>query len=64
MPAFLLWQHLRAGAYAVGFEPSTHAIDDAPGPHGELAPGEVRRYELELEAADGDVARGWIAGDA
>lgn len=60
MPAFLLWTHLRAGAYAVGFEPSTHAIGDASGPQGELPPGEARRYELELEAADGDAARAWI----
>jgi hypothetical protein len=60
MPAFLLWSHLRAGAYAVGFEPSTHAIGDRSGSHGQLRPGEARRYELELEAADGDVARGWI----
>lgn len=64
MPAFVLWTHLRAGAYAVGYEPSTHAIGDPDGPHGELSPGESRRYELELEAADGDVARGWLAGGA
>lgn len=62
MPAFLLWTHLRSGAYAVGFEPSTHAIGDPSGPRDELAPGEARRYELELEAADGDAARAWIAG--
>lgn len=63
MPAFVLWSHLRAGAYTIGFEPTTHAIDDPPGPHGELAPGEARRYELELEAADGDVARDWLTDD-
>ncbi|MEO3754142.1 aldose 1-epimerase family protein [Streptomyces sp. B6B3] len=48
-PAFFQWLHLREGAYAVGFEPSTHHVE------GELAarrdgtmtflePGEERRY--------------------
>ncbi|MFJ6852879.1 aldose 1-epimerase family protein [Streptomyces sp. NPDC091271] len=48
-PAFFQWLHLREGAYAVGFEPSTHHVEGetAARENGSmtfLAPGEERTY--------------------
>ncbi|WP_198961741.1 aldose 1-epimerase family protein [Pseudonocardia sp. MH-G8] len=48
-PAFFQWLHLREGAYAVGFEPSTHHVqgEQAAREDGSmtfLEPGEERRY--------------------
>jgi len=48
-PAFFQWLHLREGAYAVAFEPSTHHVagDQAARDDGSmifLEPGEERRY--------------------
>ncbi|SHN12564.1 aldose 1-epimerase family protein [Cryptosporangium aurantiacum] len=48
-PAFFQWLHLREGAYAVGFEPSTHHVQGAQAARDDgsmiwLGPGEERRY--------------------
>jgi hypothetical protein len=48
-PAFFQWLHLREGAYAIAFEPSTHHVagDQAARDDGTmifLEPGEERRY--------------------
>lgn len=48
-PAFFQWLHLREGAYAVAFEPSTHHVAGAQAARDDgsmifLEPGEERRY--------------------
>ena len=57
-PAFFQWLHLREGAYAVGFEPSTHAVTGeaaarADGTMTWLDAGESRSYSsvLRIRAA-------------
>ncbi|GIH22770.1 DUF4432 domain-containing protein [Acrocarpospora phusangensis] len=52
-PAFFQWMHLREGAYAVGFEPSTNAVAGEPaareaGTLTFLEPGEERAYHTAL----------------
>lgn len=52
-PAFFQWLHLREGAYAVGFEPSTHAVTGEPAARADgtmiwLDAGESRRYSSVL----------------
>lgn len=48
-PSFFQWLHLREGAYAVGFEPSTHHVQGEAAAREDgsmtfLAPGEEREY--------------------
>ena len=56
-PAFFQWLHLREGAYAVGFEPSTHHVQGEPtaredGSMTFLEPGEERRYETTFRVGE------------
>jgi hypothetical protein len=48
-PSFFRWMHLREGAYAVGFEPSTHRVQGETAAREDgsmtfLEPGEERLY--------------------
>ena len=57
-PFFFEWLHLREGAYAVGFEPSTHDVGGdaaarADGSMTWLAPGESRAYHTIFTVLDG-----------
>jgi hypothetical protein len=52
-PAFFQWMHLREGAYAIGFEPSTNAVTGEPAAREDgtlawLAPGEERCYHSTM----------------
>ena len=52
-PAFFQWLHLREGAYAVGFEPSTHDVTGEPAARADgtmtwLDAGESRSYSSVL----------------
>jgi hypothetical protein len=52
-PAFFQWLHLREGAYAIGFEPSSHAVTGEPAARADgtmtwLAAGESRSYSSVL----------------
>jgi hypothetical protein len=56
-PAFFQWLHLREGAYAVGFEPSTHHVQGEPAAREDgsmtfLEPGEERRYETVFRVGE------------
>jgi hypothetical protein len=56
-PAFFQWLHLREGAYAVGFEPSTHHVQGEPAAREDgsmtfLEPGEERRYETTFRVGE------------
>jgi hypothetical protein len=56
-PAFFQWLHLREGAYAVGFEPSTHHVQGEPAAREDgsmtfLGPGEERRYETTFRVGE------------
>ncbi|GAA1170354.1 aldose 1-epimerase family protein [Pseudonocardia alaniniphila] len=56
-PAFFQWLHLREGAYAIGFEPSTHHVqgEAAARENGSmtfLEPGEERRYETAFRVGE------------
>ena len=59
MPWLVRWLNPRAGSYALGLEPSTHAPhenvwrDDA-GERDLLKPGETRHYHLSLDVSDTD----------
>jgi hypothetical protein len=59
LPFHFVWRMLGEGTYVVGIEPSTNRPESrlAARERGELtvlAPGESRRYELELGALDGE----------
>jgi hypothetical protein len=56
-PAFFQWLHLREGAYAVGFEPSTHHVQGEPAAREDgsmtfLEPEEERRYETTFRVGE------------
>lgn len=56
-PAYFQWLHLREGAYAVGFEPSTHHVQGEPAAREDgsmtfLEPGEERRYETTFRVGE------------
>ena len=56
-PSFFQWLHLREGAYAVGFEPSTHAVTGDQGARDDgtmtwLAAGESRTYSTTFRIID------------
>jgi hypothetical protein len=56
-PAFFQWLHLREGAYAVGFEPSTHHVQGEQAARDDgsmtfLEPGEERRYETVFRVGE------------
>ena len=56
-PAFFQWLHLREGAYAIGFEPSTHHVQGEPAAREDgsmtfLEPGEERRYETTFRVGE------------
>ncbi|WP_170284668.1 DUF4432 family protein [Kribbella amoyensis] len=61
MPAFFEWQNLRSGQYAIGLEPSTHAVagDAAARADGSmtwLEHGESRTYRTTIRVLDGPEA--------
>jgi hypothetical protein len=63
LPHHFVWRMLGEGTYVVGIEPSTNRTAGrldarARGELIELAPGEVRPYDLELGALDGKEAIG------
>jgi len=56
-PSFFQWLHLREGAYAVGFEPSTHAVGGEQAARDDgtmiwLAAGESRTYSTTFRILD------------
>jgi hypothetical protein len=56
-PVYFQWLHLREGAYAIGFEPSTHAVGGELGARADgsmtwLAPGESRTYATVMRIRD------------
>ena len=56
-PAFFQWLHLREGAYAVGFEPSTHHVEGEQAARDDgtmtfLEPGEERRYSTTFRVGE------------
>jgi hypothetical protein len=56
-PAFFQWLHLREGAYAVAFEPSTHHVAGAQAARDDgsmifLEPGEERRYTTTFRVGE------------
>jgi Domain of unknown function (DUF4432) len=56
-PVYFQWLHLREGAYAIGFEPSTHAVGGEAGARADgsmtwLAPGESRTYATVMRIRD------------
>ena len=58
MPHFFEWQNLRSGQYAVGLEPSTHAVagDAAARADGSmtwLEHGDSRTYATTIRVLDG-----------
>jgi hypothetical protein len=60
-PHFFEWLHLREGAYAVGLEPSTHAVGGSPAARSDgsmiwLAAGESRSYHTVFRVLVGSVA--------
>jgi hypothetical protein len=57
-PCFFQWLHLRAGGYALGFEPSTHHVtgEQAARDDGSmiwLEHGESRTYDTHIEVVEG-----------
>lgn len=62
LPRHLVWQAFAKGLYALGIEPATNHADGraAAEAHGELtilAPGEARRYRVEIDALTGETLR-------
>jgi hypothetical protein len=60
-PHFFEWLHLREGAYAVGLEPSTHAVGGSPAARADgtmiwLEAGESRSYHTTFRVLDGGSA--------
>jgi len=56
-PSFFQWLHLREGAYAVGFEPSTHTVGEEQAARDDgtmtwLAAGESRTYSTTFRILD------------
>lgn len=56
-PAFFQWLHLREGAYAIAFEPSTHHVAGARAARDDgsmifLEPGEERRYTTTFRVGE------------
>jgi galactose mutarotase-like enzyme len=59
MPCFFEWQNLRAGQYAIGLEPSTHAVAGETAARADgsmiwLAHGERREYDTTLRFMRGE----------
>jgi hypothetical protein len=57
-PHFFEWLHLREGAYAIGLEPSTHAVGGSEGARADgsmiwLGGGESRSYHTVFRVLDG-----------
>lgn len=56
-PHFFQWMNLRSGAYAVGLEPSTHAVEGSQAARDDgsmiwLGPGESRSYRTSISIDD------------